>query len=188
MKLSQYAKKNNVTYRTAWNHWKSGILKGKQLQSGTIVVDEEKTANNKVCIYARVSSSENKNNLDAQAERLIQYSTAKGYQIVKVVKEIGSGVNDQRKQLNALLSDYSFGTLIVEHKDRLTRFGFNYINTLFQQTGRTIEVVNLCDNGKEDIIQDFVSIITSFCSRIYGLRRAKRKTEQLINDLTKQND
>jgi predicted site-specific integrase-resolvase len=189
MKLSTYAKKIGVTYRTAWNHWISGKIDGNQLTTGTIIINDDlgKLNNkNKVCIYARVSSSENKDNLDRQAERLIQYSTARGYQIIKVIKEIGSGVNDNRKQLNRILSNYEYGLLVIEHKDRLTRFGFNYLDILLKETGRQIEIVNNTNNNKEDLMQDFVSIVTSFCSRIYGLRRSKRKTEQLIKKL--QND
>ena len=71
----------------------------------------------------------------------------------------------------------------MEHKDRLTRFGYNYINILFKEQSRTIEIINYQEDQKEDLIQDFVSIITSFCTRIYGLRRSKRKTEQLIQEL-----
>lgn len=184
MKLSTYANKLGVTYRTAWNHWKSGKISGYQLDTGTIIIENTDAKNiNKICIYARASSSENKPNLDAQANRLVQYATAKGYQIVKIIKEVGSGVNDNRKQLNKLLSDRSFGILLIEHKDKLTRFGFNYLNHLFIETNRKIEVVNLAENGKEDLTQDFVSVITSFCARLYGMRRSKRKTEKLIETL-----
>ena len=94
------------------------------------------------CIYARVSSCENKSNLDRQAERLTQYAAARGYTIHKVVKEVGSGLNDNRKKLNQLLSDRSFNVLVVEHKDRLTRFGAKYIEILLLETDRRLEVVN----------------------------------------------
>ena len=77
----------------------------------------------------------------------------------------------------------SFNILLVEHKDRLTRFGFNYIDILLKTHNKKLEVINLADNDKEDLIQDFTSIITSFCARIYGQRRSKRKTEQLIKEL-----
>jgi len=187
MKLSEYARKKSVTYRTAWNHWKSGKLEGEQLSTGTIVVNEPIKNNhikNIVSIYARVSSSENKVNLDSQAERLCHYSVAKGYKIKRVVKEIASGVNDNRKLLNVLLQQDDYEILIVEHKDRLTRFGFNYLDLMFRQSNRRIEVVNESNNGKEDLLQDFVSIITSFCARLYGLRRTKRKTEELIKTLS----
>ena len=185
MKLSQYAKQNNISYQTAWNHWKKGIINAKQLPSGTIVVvDENNNDKQNICvIYARVSSSQNKNNLDSQADRLYQYATTKGYQIYKIVKEIGSGINDSRPKLLELLNDNNYSILIVEHKDRLTRFGFKYIETLFKSLGKSIDVINLSNNNKEDIIEDLTSIITSFCARIYGQRRCKRKTEKIIEEL-----
>jgi putative resolvase len=110
---------------------------------------------------------------------------AKGYQVTQVVKEIGSGVNDQRPKMLKLLTDDSVSRIVVEHKDRLTRFGFNYLDRLLRMQGREIEVINLAENGKEDLVQDFVAIVTSFCARLYGQRRAKRKTERLIAELQK---
>ena len=72
----------------------------------------------------------------------------------------------------------------MEHKDRLTRFGYNYLEQLLKMQDRRIEVINLAESGKEDLIQDFVSIVTSFCAHLYGQRRSKRKTERLIAELT----
>lgn len=185
MKLSDYAKAQGVSYRTAWSWWKQGIIKGRQLPTGTILIETDANSVSSVvaCIYARVSSSENKSNLDKQAERLTQYATAKGYTIHKVVKEVGSGLNDNRKKLNQVLSDKSFNILVVEHKDRLTRFGAKYIEILLTETDRRLEVVNGVPDDKEDLMTDFASVITSFCARLYGMRRAKRKTEKLINEL-----
>ena len=185
MKLSSYAKELGISYKTVWRLWKAGKLNAYQLPTGTVIVREdiENELSNKVCIYARVSSSENKNNLKKQAERLKEYAIARGYQIYKIVEEIGSGVNDNRKKLNQLLMDKNYNKLIVEHKDRLTRFGFNYIQILFNQIGKKIEVVNEAENDKQDLMQDFISIITSFCARLYGLRRSKRKTEKIIKEL-----
>ena len=100
-----------------------------------------------------------------------------------MVKEIGSGVNDNRPKLMKLLTDPGVTLIVVEHKDRLTRFGFNYLEQLLAMQGRRIEVINQAENGKEDLVQDFVSIITSFCARLYGQRRAKRKTERIIAEL-----
>jgi predicted site-specific integrase-resolvase len=74
--------------------------------------------------------------------------------------------------------------IVVEHKDRLTRFGYNYLEQLLKVQDRRIEVINLAEDGKEDLIQDFVSIVTSFCARLYGQRRSKRKTERLIAELS----
>jgi predicted site-specific integrase-resolvase len=190
MKLSDYAKEQGVSYRTAWNWWKKGIIKGRQLPTGTILIEIDTALDSCViaCIYARVSSSENKNNLDRQAERLTQYAAAKGYTIHKVVKEVGSGLNDNRKKLNQLLSDRTFKVLVVEHKDRLTRFGAKYIEILLSETDRRLEVVNGVPDDKEDLMTDFASVITSFCARLYGMRRAKRKTEKLISELQSNGD
>jgi len=185
MKLSKYAQKLGVSYRTCWRLWKAGKLDAYQLPTGTIIVKEEikDKLPDKVCIYARVSSSENKDNLKRQGERLKQYAIARGYRIYKIIEEVGSGVNDNRKKLSQLLKDKNYNKIVVEHKDRLTRLGFNYIQILFNQLGKEIEVVNEATNDKEDLRQDFISIITSFCARLYGLRRSKRKTEKIIKEL-----
>jgi predicted site-specific integrase-resolvase len=187
MKLSEYAKKTGISYQTAWRMWKRGQLNAYQLPTGTIVVkikDESYSVDLIACIYARVSSAENKKNLDAQAERLTNYAMAKGYRIYKVVKEVGSGLNDNRKQLAKILVDDNYNILIVEHKDRLARFGTNYLSLLLEKTGKKLEIVNLADNSKDELMQDLIAIITSFCARLYGLRRSKRKTEKIIEELT----
>ncbi len=188
MKLSEYARQKGVTYRTAQNHWYKGLLKGEQLATGTIVIFEEdcfavKNKNLQVATYARVSSTQNKDNLDKQQSRLIDYANAKGYQTAFNIKEVGSGLNDTRPKLLELLSNKNIDIILVEHKDRLTRFGFKYIETLMDIQGRKIEVINNLDDDKDDLIQDFISIITSFCARIYGQRRSKRNAEKLIKEL-----
>ncbi|MBI1930663.1 IS607 family transposase [Candidatus Poribacteria bacterium] len=185
MKLSQYAKKVGITYRTAWLWYKEGQIKGYQMPTGTIVItqDEERAPSEKVVIYARVSSSEHKSNLETQADRLQAYCAAKGWQVQMVIKEVGSGVNESRDKLLKLLADTSITVIVVEHKDRLTRFGFNYISTLLGSQGRRIEVVNLEAFSKEDLLGDLTGIIYSFCARLYGQRRAKRKTEQITRQL-----
>lgn len=185
MKLSDYAKKAGVHYRTAYRWYQAGQIKGYQADTGTIIITEQDDNQKslKVAIYARVSSSENKSNLDSQADRLTTYCAAKGYQVHKVIKEVGSGVNENRQKLTDLLNDETITLIVVEHKDRLARFGFSYIETLLRKQGRKIEVINLADNGKEDLMQDLISIIYSFSARMYGLRRAKRKTEKIIQEL-----
>jgi putative resolvase len=189
MKLSQYAKKVGISYRTAWRWYKSGKIKGYQMPTKTIVIteDEQKSPIEKVVVYTRVSSSEHKNNLESQADRLVAYCAAKGWQVRAIVKEIGSGVNDSRNKLLKLLADTSITIIVIEHKDRLTRFGFNYISTLLESQGRRVEVVNLADNGTEDLLSDLTSIIYSFCARLYGQRRAKRKTEAITKQLEDEN-
>jgi predicted site-specific integrase-resolvase len=163
--------------------WKRGELNASQLPSGTVIVDIDTPKITGVAIYPRVSSSENKSNLETQADRLTKYCEAKGYQIVSITKEIGSGINDNRKKLINLLNDDNYSVIVVEHKDRLTRLGFNYLQVLLNKQGKSIEVVNIATEETEDLMTDFISIITSFCARIYGLRRCKRKTEIIIREL-----
>jgi putative resolvase len=186
MKLSRYAKQQGISYRTALRWFRDGTIQGYQAPSGTIIVTEREQVQHvseKVAIYARVSSSEHRENLERQAERLSQYCTVRGYRVALVVKEIASGVNDSRPKLLSLLKDTSITRVVVEHRDRLTRFGFHYIDALFSVQGRVIEVVNPAENDKEELLADLASIIYSFCARLYGQRRAKRKTEKVVQEL-----
>jgi putative resolvase len=191
MKLSEYAKKYGITYRTAFRWWQQGQIKGFQKPSGTIIVTEgeeevpvAKKVVTPVVIYARVSSPKQKDSLDRQVSRLEDYCAAKGYQVGRIVKEIGSGVKDSRRKFLALLSDPKITTIVVEHKDRATRFGFRYLEVLLSQQHRTIEVANLAENNREDLLQDLSSIVYSMCARLYGQRRAKRKQELIGQILT----
>lgn len=188
MKLSEYAKQNSVTYRTAWNWYKAGkIPNARQLQTGTVVIDDTSNINTDeyTVIYCRVSSTENKSNLDSQADRLTQFCTAKGWTINQIVKECASGLNDQRPKLIKVLTDRKATRIVVEHKDRLTRFGFNYIKVLYPECD--IVVVNECEDN-QDLMEDFISVITSFCARIYGKRRTQRKTEAIIKTLNEDDE
>lgn len=184
-KLSAYAKLNKVTYRTVWNWVKDGKLATIKTETGRLLIIEPETTQLSVAIYCRVSSSENKQNLETQKQRLIDYCCAKGYQVSKVITEIGSGSNDNRPKLESLLLDRTINLIVVEHKDRLARFGLNYIEKLLELDNRKIEVVNIPVNDTSDLIQDFVSIITSFTAILYGQRRSKRNTEKLIKELIK---
>ena len=105
-----------------------------------------------------------------------------------MVKEIASGVNDSRPKLLSLLKDTSMTCIVVEHRDRLTRFGFHYLETFLETQGRKIEVVNVAENDKEDLIADLVAIVYSFTARLYGQRRAKRKTEKIAAELQANGD
>jgi len=186
MKLSEWARKKGVSYKTAWRWFKKGYIKGYQMPTGTIIVEEnEKRENGNRCIiYARVSDRQSKDNLERQVERLKEYAISKGYQIIKVVKEIGSGVNDKRRKLLEVLKRDDYDILLVEHKDRLTRFGFNYIKELLQLRGIKVEVVNQSDDDKADLIHDFISIIYSFSARLYGLKRGREKAKKLKEELS----
>ena len=214
MKLSAYARSLGVSYRTAWRWFKAGKVAGFQADTGTLIVTEAivetvpASANPKTVIDTRVSAAENKDHLEGQAKRRMDYCAAKGYQVTIVVQEIGSGVNDTLSKLLKWLSDPTVGQIVVEPKDRLTRFGFNSSEQWLAMQGRKIETVasnaikqrhqatpssnaikqrhqakRMAENGKEDLIQDFVSIVTSFCARLYGQRRSKHKTERILSEL-----
>jgi predicted site-specific integrase-resolvase len=103
--------------------------------------------------------------------------------VAQVVKEIASGVNDRRPQLLALLKDTTVTRIVVEQRRRLTRFGFHYLEALLPAQGRIIEVVNVAENDKKDLLADLVAIVYSFTARLYGQRRAKRKTERITAEL-----
>lgn len=195
MKLPEYAKRIGVTRFTAHRWFREGKIPGAyQLPSGLIYVpdsifDTEKPASKGLTVvYARVSSSEQREtNLETQAERLTQYAIANGWVVDKVIKEVGSGLNDERKKLTDLLrSDAKIDRIIVEHKDRLTRFGFNYLQILADKSGFEIVVVNPTMTDQDDLMQDFASIITSFCARLYSRRRAKQQTEKIVQTLNQE--
>ncbi len=133
MKLSQYAKRQGIRYSIALRWFHNGVINGYQAPSETIIVTEDEQSvprQERVAIYARVSSAEHRENLERQTERFTQYCTTHGYQVVQMVKEIASGVNDSHPKLLSLLRDPSLTLLGEEHKDRLTRFGFRYFETL----------------------------------------------------------
>lgn len=190
-KLKYVANELGITKATLWNWKHQGRVEFHKIGSMNFITDEdfmrlkgiEEKKVEKVAVYARVSSTENKTNLETQKERLLSYCAAKGYQVHSVVTEFGSGLNDSRPKLEKLLLDPQITRIVVEHKDRLTRFGFNYVEKLLSRSGVILEVVNCVSDEKEDLIQDFVSVITSFSARIYGQRRSRRKTEKLIREL-----
>lgn len=186
MKLSDYAKLKGVTYKTAWNWFKANkIANVEQMDNGTIIVNSNiiipKIEN--VVLYARVSTYQKKDDLERQLIRLREYANSNGYIIKKEYKEIASGMNDNRKLLNKILLDATNKTIIVENKDRLTRFGFNYLKNLLFIQDRIIIVMNETNSADEDLMKDFISIITSFCCRLYGMRRGLNKSKNIKTTL-----
>ena len=184
MKLSAYAKHLGVGYRTVWNLYRTGRTPGAYtLPTGTVIVpDPTQTAVDRgaTAVYARVSSSENKPNLSSHSKRVQDFCAAKGWEVGVVVEECGSGLNDSRKKLLALLKDPKVTRIVVEHKDCLTRFGFTYIKELW--AGQLV-VINEVQADEQDLMTDFVSLVTSFTARLYGRRRSHRRTEKLIQSL-----
>lgn len=187
IRLSAYAKLKGKTYRTYWNYYRAGKLPTAYMtDSGTImvVIEDDTIIEERVVIYARVSSNDQKQQLETQIDRLRNYCAIKGYQIHKEYKEIGSGLNDKRPIFNKMLDEEKITRIIVEHKDRLTRFGFSFLEKLLLKQNIIVEVINLTENDKTDLIEDFVNVITSFCARIYGQRRSKRRVLEIVKDLS----
>jgi len=188
MKLSQWAEKEGITYKTAHNWFKDNKLpvNSYQTKTGTIIVNEHQNdiENKGIVIYCRVSSNDKKDDLKRQIIRCQEFCFNKGFEVDKIFKEVASGMNDNRKELNKLLK-IKYKYIVVEHKDRLTRFGFNYLETLLSRLGTEIIVINKDKENETDLIKDFISIITSYCCRLYGMRRCKNKKEkilEIIND------
>ena len=181
MKLSQYAKKVGVTYKTAYRWYRAGTLDAYQTETGIIIVRDkvdEKPLTGRIALYARVSSLGQKEDVERQMHRLKDYAAAKGYQVSKEVTEIASGLNEKRPKLEKLLADSSIGTIVVENRDRLTRFGSHYIETLLEAQGRHLEMIFQSDTGDE-LVDDCVSVITSMAARISGRRQSKRRAEKI---------
>ena len=120
----------------------------------------------------------NKEDAQRQLGRLQDFAAAKGYVISREVIEIASGLNDQRPKFNTLLTDKEIGLILVEHKDRATRFGFNQLKVVLQAASRDIQTINETDTTDE-LIDDFVAIITSMCARIYGKRQSKNRADRM---------
>ena len=134
----------------------------------------------KVVIYARVSSRDQKGDLERQVEYLKNYCSAKGYQVAKIITDISSGLNENRKGLKQLFKLVESGEVtkvVITNKDRLTRFGFKYLEQYFNSHGVEIEVI-LDDEEKipeKELVEDLLAIVTSFAGKLYGMRSHKKK-------------
>ena len=185
MKLSEYARRHEIGYRAAWNRYKQGKIEGATLDAdGRIVVpDPVHLAVKKCAIYARVSTPGQKADLARQVERLTGFALANGLVITQVVQEVASGVNDTRPKLTRLLDSDEWGTLIIEHRDRLTRVGFAWFEVLLAKQGKIVLVANPATEKTEDLMSDLMSIMYSFTARMYGLRSAKNRTDRAFHEL-----
>lgn len=183
MKLSVWAELQGVSYKTAWRMWKAGTLPvpAYQLPTGTVVVDAKRPANG-VALYARVSGNDQKADLDRQLARLTQFAVEKKMVIVDAVKETGSGLNGHRKGMMRLLGNPQAQTILVEHRDRLMRFGFEYVESALAAQGRKIVVIEPLEIN-DDIARDLHEVIVSMCARLYGKRSADRRAKNAMNAL-----
>ncbi|MFZ4773730.1 MAG: IS607 family transposase [Terrimicrobiaceae bacterium] len=189
IKLSVWAKKNGLGYRTAFRLFKSGKFPAKtqQLPTGTILVEEveEAIADSKLVIYARVSSHDQKDDLQRQLTRLRDFCSSNGWKISSEIAEVASGMNDSRKGLLSVLRDKTIQVIVVEHRDRLTRFGFNALSAVLGAENRKVVIINEKE-FKEDIVQDLIDIMTSMCAKIYGKRGAKNKAKKALEAIARE--
>jgi predicted site-specific integrase-resolvase len=189
IKLSKWAKENGYSYQGAYELFARGQLpEAYRLASGYIMVpvkeNQPEIIHPATVIYCRVSTPKQKDDLDRQVESATAFCIANGWVVNKIYKEITSGLNDNRPQLNKLLDNKSITKVVVTNKDRLTRFGFNYLKRHLESNNCQLIVMNEAQTSQNDLMDDFVSIITSMAARIYGLRRHKSRIDKIIKDLS----
>ena len=181
MKLSGWARDNGVSRQSAARWFHAGILlvPARQLATGTILVDGPAQAASGVAVYARVSSGDQRADLDRQVARLVEHATGAGLAPTRVVSEVGSGLDGHRTKLLGLLRDAGVGTIVVEHRNRLARFEVEYLEAALAAQGRRLVVVEDAEVA-DDLVRDMVEVLTSFCARLYGRRSAKRRAEVAV--------
>ncbi len=152
----------------------------RRLASGTILVDVvPRDDEQRVVLYARVSSHDQRSDLERQVARLTQWATGNGHEVAQVVTEVGSGLNGKRPKLHRVLSDPSATVIVVEHRDRLARFGVEHLQAALAGQGRRIVVA---DSGEttDDLVRDMIEVLTSMCARLYGRRGARNRAMRAV--------
>src|ERR1700751_3616063 len=149
--------------------WRAGQLPvpAEQLPTGTIIIKEIKTPAHAAGLYARVSRSDQRKDLEAQLSRLVVYANNPRLTIVQAVSEVGSGLNGRRPKLIKLLANPKIQTIVVEHRDRLMRFGAEYVEAALTAQERKLLVME-SSKVNDDLVQDMIEVLTSFCARLYG--------------------
>jgi len=200
-RTSEVARMLNVSTVAVRKWIKTGRLRAKRVGKLWMIPEGElkrflgeKSKEERAVIYARVSSQKQKKDgsLDRQIERLRGYCSAKGYKVVDVITDVASGLDESRSGLLKLfdmVEKHLVDVIVVEFRDRLTRFGFEYLERFFKSHGVGVEVVEEGEKGyMEELIEDFVSIVTSFAARIYGkrsqkFRRVRKLVEETLSDV-----
>jgi len=130
-------------------------------------------------LYARVSSADQKEDLERHVQRLQAFAQEQGWTAVNVVTEIGSGLNGKRKNLLRILRHPQVVRIVVEHRDRLARFGFDVLEAALAASGRHVVVIEDGD-VTDDLAHDVLEILTSACGRLDGRRSARRRARQAL--------
>ena len=184
IRLSQWAAQYGMHRMTAWRHYNAGTLppelQPKKIGNIIYVLAHPETPPRRTVGYARVSSTEQKPHLENQANRLWAYAGQNGMLLDDVVSEVASGLNDRRPKLRKLLSDPTVHTMIVEHRERLARFGVGMVEAMLQARGGALIVIDDAE-VPDDLVRDMTEILTCFCARLYGkgsaANRARRAME-----------
>jgi putative resolvase len=187
MRLKEWAAQQGIHYQTAWKWFRDGKLPVPALQtpSGTILVqsaaDVRPPDNGGLGLYARVSSHDQRADLDRQVSRLTQWAAAASAaaRVVRVEAEVASGMTGRRPKLRRLLADPAVHTVVVTHRDRLARMNAELIEAALSAHGRRLVVL---DDGEvtDDLIGDMVEVLTSFCARLYGRRSARNRALKAV--------
>ncbi|MFY9334653.1 MAG: IS607 family transposase [Mycobacterium sp.] len=184
MNLTEWARLQGVHPQTAYRWFREGTLPvpAVRVNSRSVLVSPDSTAAAPVAafgVYARVSSHDQKSDLDRQVSRLSGWAAEAGGQVVRVEAEIGSGMNGSRSKVRRLLADPKVSVVVVEHRDRLGRMNTELVETALAAHGRRLVVL---DDGEvdDDLVRDMVEVLTSFCARLYGRRSARNRALKAI--------
>ena len=179
VKLSAWAKSVGVTYHTAYKWFRDGTMPvpAYQTETGTILVDVPVPAGGGlVVLYARVSSAGQSSSLDTQVAQVTEWATKQGVSVDRVVREVGSALNGSRRKFQRVLSDPSVGTVLVQRRDRVCRFGFDYLQAALAAHGRQVLVMDDSEID-DDLVPDMTEVLTSLCARVHGKRGARKRAQ-----------
>jgi predicted site-specific integrase-resolvase len=171
--LKEWAEEQGVAYVTARRWFAAGKLPvpayrvGGLILIGTPVTGVKDTGS--TVVYARVSSADQRPDLDRQVARVAGWATGQHLPVDRVVTEVGSALNGHRGKFLALLRDKTVATIVVEHRDRVARFGAEYVEAALAASGRRLLVVDPAEVD-DDLVGDVTEILTSLCARLYGRR------------------
>jgi len=187
MKLSDWARANGVHPKTAYRWWRNGTLPvpARQINARVILVDDAASTNraapelSAVGLYARVSSHDQRSDLDRQIARLSQWAAKDGARVVRIEAEVGSGMNGARAKVRRLLADPAVRTVVVEHRDRLGRMNVELVEAALSASGRSLVVLDPAERD-DDLVRDMTEVLTSFCTRLYGRRSARNRAEKAL--------
>ncbi|HIH72057.1 MAG: putative resolvase [Thermococcaceae archaeon] len=189
--LKEASKILGVTVKTLQNWDKQGKIRVVRTVGGRRRIPESEIKRilgiqeeRKIIGYARVSSRTQKDDLNRQVQTIKEFAKEKGWDI-EILKDIGSGLNEKRKNYQKLLkmvTNKEVSKVIITYSDRLTRFGFETLKTLFQAFGTEIIVINgeLQKEPREELIEDLIAIISHFAGKLYGMR--SRKYEEVVEN------